>query len=77
MSDAFTDAVKALRDQGRDDLADALVEQERASADPPPSPAPQFVGQPRSEDELWQQAASKAAWSAIVNARARAGRPIE
>jgi hypothetical protein len=77
VSDAFTEAVKALRAQGRDGLVNALVEQGRTSASPPLSPAPQFVGQPRDEDEAWQIAASKTAWGAIKAARAHAGRPIE
>jgi hypothetical protein len=75
VTDPFTETIKLLRSQGRDDLATALVEQDQASA--PEPPASRYVGQPRSEDELWQQAASSAAWKAITAAPSRAGRPIE
>jgi hypothetical protein len=79
MSDRITETLKFLRDQGRDDLANALVEQDQALTTPVPSPpAPRFVDDtPQNADEAWQQAASAVAWKAIVDARARAGRPIE
>jgi hypothetical protein len=71
---ALTEAVRYLRSQGENDLADRLAE---ADLDPTPAPeqAPRLLV--ADEDEAWRVAASATAWEAIKQARARAGRPIE
>jgi hypothetical protein len=76
MPDALVEALKLLRAEGRDDLANALAAADEKVNKPPPTPAPRVV-EPQTEDDLWQEAASRAAWTAIRDARARAGRPIE
>jgi hypothetical protein len=71
---ALDEAVRYLRDRGENELADRL-----AGAEPDPSPEPEPAPRLLVEDEgeAWRQAAGAAAWKAVVDARARAGRPLE
>jgi hypothetical protein len=71
---ALEEAVRYLRDRGENDLADRLADEERQPT-PEPEPAPRLLVE--NEDEAWRQAAGAAAWKAVVDARARAGRPLE
>ena len=70
----LVEAVRYLRDRGESDLADRLANAELGPTRDP-EPAPRLLVD--DEDEAWRQAAGATAWKAIVDARARAGRPIE
>jgi hypothetical protein len=66
--------VRYLRAQGENDLADRLADAD-FSPTPSPEPPPRLLVE--DEDQAWREATGTAAWSAIVDARRRAGRPIE
>lgn len=71
---ALSEAVRYLRSHGENDLADRLADAETHPAQDP-EPRPRLLVE--DEDEAWREAAGAAAWNAIVDARRRAGRPIE
>jgi len=71
---AVIEAVRYLRSQGENELADRLADADLGPTKDP-EPAPRLLVE--DEDEAWKQAAGSAAWRAIIAARARAGRPIE
>jgi hypothetical protein len=72
---ALTEAVRYLRSQGENDLADPLADADLGPPSQDAERAPRLVVE--DEDEAWRHAAGATAWKAIVDARARAGRPIE
>jgi hypothetical protein len=69
------EAVRYLRSQGENELADRLADADFGPPTQDAEPAPRLVVE--DEDEAWRRAAGATAWKAIVQARARAGRPIE
>jgi hypothetical protein len=72
---ALAEAVRYLRSRGQNELADGSLTQISALHPKTLSQHPGFVVE--DEDEAWKQAAGAVAWKAIVDARARAGRPVE